>query len=449
MLALSLLSGCASGQEPTKPAERPHDVGPTAAGRPSAATPPMGDAEKPPTVATPAPIPPASRPLPDGYLSFAHACDLDSVVTLGAAGDVLLHRELQKQAFAAEDRYVDLWSGIGDLLAKPDITYANLEGPAATGISRGGAEVKDPGLRFDNRVYSGYARFNYHPSVAEDLLKSGVDLVSTANNHTFDRYELGVERTIEALDAAGLRHIGTRRRGSKAPWHVVTEAGGLRIGWVACTQYTNFHKDTLGQVLYCFKDDRVRELVSKLYRDDDIDAVIVAPHWGKEYETTPRKRQVEHAQRWVEAGAVAIIGAHPHVLQPWDKLEASDGREAFVVYSLGNFVSHQRELPRRSSILLYLGLGQTTNGTVVPAGARYVPLHVRMEGDKQRFFVEAVDRAGGPEEARRIAIDMYGRHNLMRPDEDLVVNPHCDSRWSGYDEAAATEGEHPASTGAR
>ena len=428
LLSIALGSACGPGKNAAQngPGESPETMQPSDDGSAAAAAP-----SAPPE---PPPPPPPPPPLPDGYLAFEDACAVQRVVTIGAVGDVLLHHELQKQAFAEPKRYVDLWRDIVDLLQAPDFTWANLEGPAARGIDRKGNEVEDPGPRFDNVVYTGYPRFNYHPSVAEDLLASGVDLVSTANNHAFDRYELGVERTIDALKKAKLPWVGTRKRGSKAPWHVVTDIEGLRVAWVACTIFTNFHKDKLGQVLYCFKDDTVETLVRELDADPKIDAVIVTPHWGKEYEPEPGEKQIEYARRWAEAGAVAIIGAHPHVLQPWETLRTTDGRETFVIHSLGNFVSHQRELPRRTTILLYLGLGQRADGKVVPVGARYVPLHVRMEGKMERFYVEAIERAGGPEDARALTVDMYGPHNLMAPDEALDVRPHCDPSWAGFGE---------------
>lgn len=322
-----------------------------------------------------------------------------------------------------------------DLLQRADLTYANLEGPTAFGITRQNEKVDDPGLRFDNKVYSGYARFNYHPSLAEDLVKSGVDVVSTANNHALDRWSLGVDRTLDALDGAKLLHTGTRRKGSRAPWHTTTEAGGMRIAWLACTELTNFERDRNGQVLYCDPDkDTIPKMVEKLLDDPAVDAVVVTPHWGKEYMTEPHARQRSLARKVIEAGAVAVIGAHPHVLQPMEKLTTEDGREGFVIYSLGNFASHQRSLPRRSSVILYLGLRKRTDGKVVPTGVGYVPVHVRMEEDKEHFFVEAIDRAGGPADSRALVVDMLGEHNLLDPDGDLVLNPHCRADWVGWKE---------------
>jgi len=416
---LGLATGCARGQgertggEPTASAPEPEAA---------AIQPPDAAVEHRPEAAA---TDPPMQPVPDGYLAFDRACTGGPVVTIAAIGDVLLHHELQKQAYAAKERFRNLWSNVADLLAAADVTYANLEVPIAHGMTKDG-EAKDPGLEFDSAVYTGYPFFNAHPSLAEDLATTGIDIVSTANNHALDRGSLGLERTLDALDRAKLVHAGTRRT-TKEPFHAITRVGpaeeGIRIAWVACTLHTNFGKDTTGQVLHCFKKkDRAKLLatVRDLAAADDVDAVVVTPHWGKEYATSPHETQIELAQDLVDAGATAVLGAHPHVLQPWTKLTAADGREAFVIYSLGNFAHHQRSLDRRSSMILYLGLHRDAQGRVVPAGVGYVPIHVRMEGDKQKFFVEAVDRvprSADTTDARALVVEMFGEGNLLGPDE--------------------------------
>lgn len=417
--------------------------GPEPAGVPSAAS-PVTDAPaahapaNAPSPATPEPTapPPSSRrepaALPEGYLAFAGACeassDPKSVVTIAAIGDVLMHHELQKQAYASPDGFSVLWSGVADILGKTDVSYANLEVPIAKGLTKDGPG-KDPGKTFDNAVYTGYPFFNAHPSLADALAKAGIDVVSTANNHALDRGSEGLVRTLDTLDAAKIVHTGTRRT-AKEPWHTVTEAKGMRIAWLACTLHTNFGKDDLGQVLHCFKQTKqVLAEVETLAKDESIDAVIVTPHWGKEYDPVPQDKQRNLAKALVDAGATAVIGAHPHVLQPWEKLVAADGREAFVHYSLGNFAHHQRSLERRSSIVLVFGLAPTKGAKAKVVGARYVPIHVRMEGDKKAFFVEAIDRVGGPDDARKLVVDMYGPANLLAPDEAVDVAPHCEPGW--------------------
>ncbi|MEZ4453834.1 MAG: CapA family protein [Nannocystaceae bacterium] len=346
---------------------------------------------------------------------------------MAAVGDILLHHELQIQAFAAPDRHRDLWKNIDDLLGRADVTYGNLEGPMAAGINRSGDDVGDPGLVFDRVVYTAYPRFNFHPSVAIDLKKTGFDVVSTANNHALDRQAIGVDRTIEALQAAKLAYTGTRARGdASGPWHAIVRAGDLRLAFLACTDLMNVRPDAEGQVLRC-KGKPFEAEIKALAAKKGIDAVIVTPHWGKEYEPTPRPADVELAHRWAEAGATAILGAHPHVLQPWERYVAADGREVFILYSLGNFASHQPELPRRSTILLYLGIGRDADGVPRVRGARYVPLQVRRDGE--RYFTEAIDRVAGDPEARALIVDLYGPGNLLGADEALGVAPHCDRAW--------------------
>ncbi|HGG56195.1 MAG TPA: hypothetical protein ENK31_00170, partial [Nannocystis exedens] len=313
-------------------------------------------------------------PLPDTYLAFAGACDhlpgdsdsdsdsisdtkkseknettkkkkgVSETVMIAAVGDVLLHHELQIQAFAADDRHRNIWRAIEDLLRRADITYANLEGPMATGIDRHGDDVGDPGEVFDRVVYTAYPRFNFHASLAIDLKRSGVDLVSTANNHALDRQAIGIDKTIDALRAAGLRFTGTRASDDADPkWHTVLRRKGLRIAFLACTGLLNVRPDSGGQVLRC-RGKAFERRIAALAKSRTIDALIVTPHWGKEYETAPREREIELAKRWAEAGATAIIGSHPHVLQPWQIYPTSDGREVLIHYSLGNFASHQPEL---------------------------------------------------------------------------------------------------------
>jgi hypothetical protein len=358
------------------------------------------------------------------YVAFEGACEGEGAsIVVAAVGDLLLHHELQIQAFAAPERHRALWSGVEDLLMRADLTYGNLEGPMAAGLDREGREVEDPGLVFDRVVYTAYPRFNFHASLAEDLVRSGFDVVSTANNHALDRGALGVDRTIAALRAAKLAYTGTRARGDAAArWYTITRSKGIGVAWLACTELMNVRPDAEGQVLRC-GDKAVAATIRALKEDRSVDAVIVTPHWGKEYAPEPRASQVTLAQRWAEAGATAIFGSHPHVNQRWEKLVTSGGREALVIYSLGNFASHQPELPRRSSALFYVGLRRGADGQARVFGARYVPLHVRQEGE--RFFVEAVDRVGGPAESRAFTAGIFGEANLIRPEEALRLAPHC------------------------
>ena len=365
-----------------------------------------------------------------GPLTFSRACEPGARMTVAAVGDVLLHGKLQEQAYSKPDGFISLWGNVRDLLEQADLTYANLEGPTAAGVNSAGKDVSDPGKVFDGVVYSSYPMFNYHPSLGADLVASGVDVVSTANNHSLDRRPLGIDRTLSAVDAVGLAHTGTRANGdTTSPWYTITQQGGLNLAWLACTYATNGIADPHAQVLRCFSQaDLVEQLVRELSGRADIDAVIVTPHWGLEYQATPEQEQVDLAHRMLDAGATAILGSHPHVLQPWEKYVTSDGRETFVIYSLGNFVSGQTHLPRRSTLLLYLGMTKFADGSVGVNGVRYVPLHVSRRDNG--IVAEAIDRVGGLADSRALTVGMFGSWNVFPPDAEVVTNPQCDPNWT-------------------
>ena len=361
-------------------------------------------------------------------LMFSNACADGEHITIAAGGDLLIHGRLQKQALAHEDGFISLWSGISDLLEATDITYLNLEGPTARGVDRRGKDVPDPGKVFDDVVYSSYPMFNYHPSLTNDLKRAGVDVVSTANNHSLDRRSLGADRTLEALDAQRLAYTGTRRAGdTDSPWFATTTTdSGIKLAWLACTYSTNGIPDNDKQVLFCFEDTAfILDTIKILANKPDIDAVMVTPHWGAEYTANPSNQQIRLAYDMLDAGATAVIGAHPHVLQPWERYITEDGRETFVIYSLGNFVSGQRHLPRRTTILLYLGLVKKADDSVHLTGARYVPLHMTSRPDGF-ITLESIDRVGAYPESRALTTDMFGEYNLQAPDTQLVINPECE-----------------------
>lgn len=361
---------------------------------------------------------PLSAPQASGPLRFGDACRAGTKITIAAVGDVLLHKGLQVQSYASDDSHRSLWKGIEPLLSRADLTYANLEGPAAEGVTTSG-QARDPGKVFDGAVYSSYPQFNYHPSLVTDLKEAGFDVVSTANNHSLDRRALGADRTIDNLERAGLAFTGTRRAGdSEQPWYAITEARGVRVAWLSCTFSTNGIPDRQKQVLKCYEDrSTVLATVRELSARRDVDAVIVTPHWGDvEYTHHPAQKEKNLAREMIEAGALAVLGAHPHVVQPWDKITASDGREGFVIYSLGNFVSGQRQLPRRSSLVLYLGLTKGADGKVTVNGVRHLPIEMHNAPWTARI-------ARGDSAA--LTTRILGQWNALDEDEPLVTNPEC------------------------
>jgi poly-gamma-glutamate synthesis protein (capsule biosynthesis protein) len=351
---------------------------------------------------------PDAQPAPEIGLWFRDACLPGDRIVVAAAGDVLLHEPLQRQAYA--QGHATLWSEVAPILGRAGVAYANLEGTTAEGIDRDWNLVADPGPVFDDVVYTAFPRFNYHASLIPALQAAGFAVVSTGNNHALDRGPLGVERTLTALEDHGLACSGTRRRESRAPWYTVTERAGFRLAWLSCTFSTN-DVDAEHQTLSCDDDEAVVvSLVGELSARDDVDAVIVLPHGGDEYSPTPAPRQRRLAQLATDAGALAVLGNHPHVVQPWEKRLTPDGRETFVLYSIGNFVSGQDELPRRASLIVHLVLVRAAGRTTI-AGVRYVPTIMQREP----YAVWPTDRSADPDApaAAALVAEVLDARNVM------------------------------------
>ena len=283
-------------------------------------------------------------------------CSTTQRLSLTFVGDVLLHKQLQQQGY--KQGFVSLWKEAVPFLQEADIAVANLEGPVAVGITRSGRQVDDPGPVFDDIVYTSYPMFNYHPSLLADLKVSGVDLVSTANNHSLDRFSIGADKTIEALKSADLAYTGTIQKGAPRQFTTVLPTKLGPLAFISCTFSTNGIIDKHNQVLMCYDDkSELLNEVRKLGDDPKIAGIIVLAHWGVEYQYRPAAKEVALSNELAAAGATAVVGTHSHVIQPWNMVKTNRGVVP-VIHSTGNFVSGQPILPRQTSMIARLELCQ-------------------------------------------------------------------------------------------
>lgn len=324
--------------------------------------------------------------------------------SIAAVGDVLLHGRLQREGYAHAQGFGALWGALDPVFLAADVSYANLEGPVAAGTTRSFRASPDPGPRFDNRVYTSFPMFNYHSMVLDNLKTSGIDIVSTANNHAMDRGSVGRELTDAALAQRGLLFSGTIKAGAARDFVAYTPTKMGRIAWIACSFSTNGVPDPKRQVLLCYADqEELLATVRALAGRPDIAAIFVTPHWGIEYTASPNTRQKALARALAGAGATAIVGTHPHVLQPWETLPNAGGGASLAIYSSGNFVSGQRHQARRSSILAWIDLcaphpsgdlGRDIGAKLVVDQATWLPLWMDYTAQGVRLSMNHTGRSG-------------------------------------------------------
>ena len=242
--------------------------------------------------------------------------------------------------------------------------------------------------------YSGYPRFNSPDNLAQTLAHLDFDLLFTANNHCLDKGEYGLRRTIEILDKNNILHTGTFLSEEEAQKPCIITAKGISFGFLNYTYGTNGLKVPEGKeylVNYINVEKMIRDIE---HLETLVDMVVVGLHFGNEYWQNPSEEQRYLAQKAAEAGADIILGSHPHVLQPYEFIETGDNR-CFVVYSLGNFVSGQKQRYTDSGAILEIIIEKNffdKDPRIVQI--EYTPVWVRRFMDLGRLRMEVIPVEG-------------------------------------------------------
>ncbi len=288
-------------------------------------------------------------------------------VTLAAIGDLLIHESVYQSVYNSSTgkyEFAPIFKFIAPYLKNADYTIANLETRFA------GPEVG----------YSGYPQFNCPASLGTTMREAGVDLLATANNHSMDKGWAGIVNTLDNIDRTTLAHIGTNRTQEERDRIFIKDVGGVKIAFLNYTESTNGIPLPAGRPYAVNMMDESRIVPeTKAARQQGADLVVAVLHWGREYERTQAPYQRNLATRLFQGGVDAIIGSHPHVVQQIERLSVQVGGATlnrYVVYSLGNFVSNQRDRYRDSGIIVYLDIEKTSSGTSV-TGVRYLPVWVQ------------------------------------------------------------------------
>lgn len=265
--------------------------------------------------------------------------------------------------------------------------------------------------------YGGYPRFNSPAVLAQNLKNAGFHLLTTANNHAMDRGIAGLQNTLRHLDEAGLLHTGTARSQEEKETILITEIESVKTAILAYTYGTNGLQppaDYPFAVNY-IDEEEIKENIKKA-REAGAQLIVLCLHFGQEYQNKPNQTQTALAQKFLQTGADIIIGTHPHVLQPshvfylqstteasgkgegnesgessGDEEIAGNGKKKFVSYSLGNFISDQNGLPRKTAIILNLHFGvDALTGKPYFKRADYIPIWTRKYTRNDRICFEVV-----------------------------------------------------------
>ena len=222
-----------------------------------------------------------------------------------------------------EPRGLDPFEFIEPALASADLSVVNAE-----------MAISDRGVPANKRFV-----FRAPPSAARRMASAGIDVASLGNNHAKDYGSSALVDTVDLLEAAGVVAIGAGATDAEAyRSRALRTPGDVSVAFVGVSMIVPWgfpagpDSSGIASARPAFRTvDSVREAAGVA------DVVIALVHWGIERATCPNKAQRDFARELLDAGADAVTGHHPHVLQP---VEFVGGR--LVAYSLGNFIWHPR-----------------------------------------------------------------------------------------------------------
>lgn len=322
------------------------------------------------------------------YRSETASNDGEAVIML--TGDIMCQTRQQLAALKPDGSFDfnGSFDFVKSLFSKADLVVGNLE--ATLSASAPYMSEQD------------YVDFSPHLNAPSSFLKAvrdaGYDLLTMSNNHNCDAGVRGIYDTIDRVDDYGFMHTGLFKNAAEKRY-IIVDIEGINIGFLAYSTYFNHKEEHLSNegrsaLLNIYSAEKLsRDIASA--RADGADYIMVCIHWGMEYrnETDLNERisvterlsgrsfnllatldnQTAAAREIADCGADYIIGSHPHALQPYDEITASDGRQVPIIYSMGNFLSHQKRDISNDTLILRIILKKNADGSIGVVKQGYVP----------------------------------------------------------------------------
>ncbi len=268
----------------------------------------------------------------------------ESTAVITTAGDIIMHKPFLESSvyYNGESyNYDPIFKYIKDTYEAADFSVVTTEYAMTDGN------------------YSGYPNFCAPDAIAEALAANGIDMCLLANNHIYDNGDEGLQRTMDVLAQNDILYTGTRKS-KEDKNYLIQDINGIKVGFldyvyetevvdggktingISITQESadliNSFQEAEPQGLY----DDVEKILADM-KEEGVEYTIAYMHWGVEYQTQENSYQDAIAQKLCDMGVDALIASHPHVIEPVDLLESSDGKHKMVcAYAIGNHLSNQR-----------------------------------------------------------------------------------------------------------
>ena len=274
-------------------------------------------------------------------------------VELVAVGDDLIHSPIYKSCKTRKGYNFDsLFKHIKKDIQAADISVINQE------------------TILVDKNYSGYPSFGSPKAVADAIAKAGFNVVTHATNHTLDRGTGAITGTLKYWNRKypNIKVLGIHKNKNAANKITVVKKNGIKIAMLNYTYSLNGRRLPAGKsymvdLLKSKNKNKIKKDIKSAKKNSDL--VIVFTHWGTEYRYSVDASQKQWTNFFLNNGVDILIGTHPHVLEPYKMLKGKNGRKMLVYYSLGNFVSSQKKVPRLLGGLAKITIAKDSKGVYI------------------------------------------------------------------------------------
>ncbi len=300
----------------------------------------------------------------------------DRVVNIVSMGDILCETELYESAYNKQDgtyNFDRIFADTKTYIEEADLAIASLETSFV-----------------DGQAYSGRGKYNSPIELLDSIKNLGIDVISTANNHSLDYGINGINSTIDKLQSRGISNVGTYKTQEEKDTILIKEVSGIKIAFLSYTYGSNVSTSELQGNEYALSLIDKEKMAADIQKAkaEGADFTFLLMHWGDVNSSKTNEEQKELASFLFENGADFILGTHPASIQPMEIRQNNQGKNVFIAYSTGNYISASEYT--NSNIEMILDIEITKNpktGETRLTKVTYTPLYLLDRGKKaeQRY----------------------------------------------------------------
>ncbi len=229
--------------------------------------------------------------------------------------------------------------------------------------------------------------FRAKPSRVEVLHQLGVDVVSLANNHTYDYGKDSILDTFDTLEEAQVAYFGAGRTLEDAMQPYYAKVQGKTVAFVGASRAEKNFKtpqatESAPGILLCYDTTLFLQVIAEA--KENADFVVAYVHWGTENTSKLEQVQLDTGKEYLDAGADVVIGAHSHCLQGMEYYNSKP-----IIYSLGNYWFNEKTLDTMLVNLTFTGDDEQSSLAVqvVPAVQKgYQTIYASDFAEQRRIY---------------------------------------------------------------